>query len=379
MTSKTASILVASVTYNQAPVSPLFHHTVSSLAKRATQLAQARLTPHASESEALPLSGSEDKNYDFVAKLSEAYQCLETEENKAAWGLFKETLDQFKVANLDKDYLVKLHCYLGLAYADINTRHLSVSNALQALKVVEANNQGWCGLEPELKSKHFLELLSCYKLLLALIPPEQIGTRQEISDKIDTYNIYLSQMDYIEELVREADRCVERKEPEKARQLYKKAHQYQTPTPLVTIATVSCELKSAETYRDNSFDREAPLGRARQLLNQLISERRELSKKLGWSEEKLAETLAPLFIKLLALLPKNDGHRAEIQKQLDTCMSELPKTNFKQNIPPITKSVTRGFSGSPATTRTFVVVIMILALIGAFTLSQRKVNSLDLK
>ncbi|HEX4839211.1 MAG TPA: hypothetical protein VFU89_02075 [Rhabdochlamydiaceae bacterium] len=374
MTSKPVSTLVTSVTYNQAPVSPLFHHTVSSLEKRTAQLAQARLESFMSEPKATPLSDSEDKAYDFVAKLSEAYQCLETEENKEALELFQEINALALSANLDKDSLIRVHCDLGIAYADASLRDICVADATDVIRNVEVNNQGWYDLEQKQKSKFFLELLSCYKLLLPLIPPAQTDQRQILNGKIDALNFHLLREDYLDELVREADRCVERKEPEKARELYQKALQWTLPPPFGTIRHAWCEINCALTYRSNSTLQKRHIQNATQLLNQLFDERGENAKTLRWSQEKFAETLVSLFTALLRVRPGD----TDIQKKLETCRSELPQSAIKETTSTHNKSVTRQFPGSPTTTRIFFVGIMTIlsfALIGTLTLLQRNVKS----
>jgi len=364
---------VASVTYNQAPISPFFDHTLSS-AKKASQLAQSRFSQPAPASTP---TLSENKAYDVPEKLYEAYQHLEAEENKEALQLFQEIGNQRETANLPKDSLVKVHCDLGLAYADQCTRDLSVASAKENLRIAETNNQGWSSLDEGSKSKAFLELWSCYKLLLPLIPPHEKSSIQEITNKIDACNKYILPLDKFNAMVREADRCVERKEPGKAREIYYAALDLSLPRgQSCALARVSCHLKYISTYSKTASSRGTHLDTAMRLLNQLFSNRTEVCKEPAYLwEPGHTKDLVDLFKKLLALLPEGHNSRTEIQNKIDICMSEVPRSGEDKSIPDSSKRVPARVLVIPKGMRIFIkVVFLALAALGAFTLGKRSIS-----
>ncbi|HEX2580158.1 MAG TPA: hypothetical protein VHK67_07145 [Rhabdochlamydiaceae bacterium] len=357
------------VTYAQAPVPACFSYTQRSLAQKTSAVASGRIegSSTADLAQTTKLVGEQSQSYDFPGKLAEAYDFLQTEENRLAEMLFQEIFNQFTIANLGKDSLVGIHCLLGMAYATKKPEY--TSKAIGALNLVKVNIKHWNKIDFNSSSKAFLELRTCYRLLLPLIHPEETAQIQEMSNEIMACSIPLDLKDQFDDWVREGDRCAQRMEPSNARRLYCKALEIKLPPDgFNSIATTSCELKYASTLSKNSQQRVAFLKKTVNRLNESFSTRSGCPPRL---QPAFLGSLVELFTNLLALLPENYENRDEIQKNLETCESELSKVA----IPNRKKKVSIGFPGSSRSTRVFLRgVVIFLAAFCAFTLLRRSVS-----
>lgn len=353
------------VTYAKAPVPSCFEYTKLSITQRIKAVANERLGPSSSPDsrQTLELIGQQPQNYDFFVNLAKAYEFLETQENFSAEMIFREILTMSKGVDFGKDSLLATHCLLGIAYATKSSVHST--EALAALTGVKDNNGNWMSLDVRSISKAFLELRTCYRLLLPLIPLNETTKIQDISGEIDRCSILIRKEDLFDDKVREADRCVQRMELNEARFLYREASQIKVPPDgFRSLAAISCELKYASTLSKNSPERDDPLKKAETRLNESFSNRSGCPEEL---QPQFLESLVDLFTKLLTLLPEDYKGREEIQKNLETCESEHSKVAISTG----KRKVSTGFPSSIKYAIVFCrCLVLFLACVGAYTLAK---------
>jgi len=353
-------------TYAKAPVPSCFLYTKISLPQRIKAVANERLGPSSSpdSQQTVQLVAAQPPSYDFLVNLAKAYEFLETEEYFAANIIFSEILNMLKTVKLGKDSLLATHCLLGIGYATRSSVHST--EALAALTAVNDNTANWNGLDDGQKSKAFLELRTCYRLLLPFLHPEYNKKDiEEINKKISEYTKQILLIDLFDDRVREADRCVQRLKPRKARRLYREASQIKvTPDGFRSLAAISCELKYVSTLSKNSPERDDPLKKAETRLNESFSNRSGCPEEL---QPQFLESLVDLFTKLLTLLPEDYKGREEIQKNLEICESE----HSKVAIPTGKRKVSTGFPSSIKYAIVFCrCLVLFLACVGAYTLAK---------
>ncbi|HEX4840355.1 MAG TPA: hypothetical protein VFU89_07945 [Rhabdochlamydiaceae bacterium] len=267
------------VTFAKVPVPSYFLHTKRSLPERISTVAGERLVPSLSRDsdKTVKLVGEQPPRYDLLFNLVKAYEFLETEENEKAEMIFREILNRQELVDLGKDSLLATHCLLGITYAtsdsETTMKSESIVQAMRALTAVKDNTANWNGLDDGQKSKAFLELRTCYRLLLPLFDP--LYNQKDISEinfQITQCTKQILPIDLFNDRVREADRCVQRLEPSNARRLYKQALQMEVGSDVVSsLGAISCKLRYASTLSDNSSERVDFLRQVETKLNDLFS------------------------------------------------------------------------------------------------------------